>query len=442
MSDAAAKKSQADYAALQQTLKKAADENVQLKNQLADRQKQGDAQNDKLSVSEAVIKKSQADYLALQKSVNQTADENAQIKTQLTDLKKQSAEQNDKLSASEAANKKSQADYLALQKTLKQAADDAAQLKTQLADLQKKSADQSEKLAASEVTNKKSQSDYQISQAALSKSSEEVKRLTSQLTESQQAANNAAEEKSKLTAELEKTKKDLASNSIAAVTQSGGELLSDAELKTLQAKESKKTGRSYSVGYLLGQAANSKIEQVVSAGEKIDRNVIIKGFVDRMNELSSMSTNDMRESLNSLDTDIRSRQEKQKSSNEENNQKILNKAGKVKGAVKAKSGFIYLISKPGSQPKVTMDKSIRLQIVETLGDGKVIASEKDNNVISAAVTEIPAVLQEVVLKLGLQGEATIYIPPELAYGKDGIPGKIPPNSLSIMKIKILGVKDN
>ena len=363
------------------------------------------------------------------------------MKTQLGELQKQGAAQNEKLSVSQAANKKSQADYLALQKTLKQATDDKAQLSIQLADLQKQSAAQAEKLVASEAANKKSQSDYQASQTALSKSSEDVKRLTAQLSESQLAATKVTEEKNKLTAELDKTKKDLASHSIAAVTQSGGELISDAELKTLQAKESKKTGRSYSVGYLLGQAANSKIEQVVSAGEKIDRNVIVKGFVDRMNELSNMSTEDMRESLNSLDSDIRSRQEKQKTSNVENNQKILDKAGKAKGAVKAKSGFIYQITKPGSAPKVTMDKGIRLQIIETLGDGKVIASEKDNNVISASVTEIPAVLQEVVLKLGLQGEATLYIPPELAYGKDGIPGKIPPNSLSIMNIKILGIKD-
>ncbi|WP_456867775.1 hypothetical protein [Ewingella americana] len=33
------------------------------------------------------------------------------------------------------------------------------------------------------------------------------------------------------------------------------------------------------------------------------------------------------------------------------------------------------------------------------------------------------------------------MPPKLAYGEKGVAGKIPPNSLSIMTIKVLGIKE-
>jgi FKBP-type peptidyl-prolyl cis-trans isomerase len=117
------------------------------------------------------------------------------------------------------------------------------------------------------------------------------------------------------------------------------------------------------------------------------------------------------------------------------------KAVKMKNAVKAKSDFIYIIHKPGSALKVKLTDNIRIQIIEKLGDGTVIASERDSNVVAANVKDIPLTLQEVVMKLGVGGEATLYIPPNLAYGEKGIPGKIAPNSLSIMKVRVLGIKD-
>jgi len=46
----------------------------------------------------------------------------------------------------------------------------------------------------------------------------------------------------------------------------------------------------------------------------------------------------------------------------------------------------------------------------------------------------------VVKKMGLGGEAKLHIPAKQAYGEAGVPGFVPPGTVSIITIKIIGIK--
>lgn len=221
--------------------------------------------------AQSAVAKARKAYSNLQKNYAVALKENKQLKAQLDTLKKQSADENKKFN-------------------------------DQIRILNKQAA---EKLSASETAFRKSQDTNQATKSALQKSNEYNKTLKSQLKDAQTAGQKALEDKEKITQELTKTKKELMSLSLAAITKKDGGLISDEVLRIAHSKEGDKTVNSYSVGYILGQAADTKINQVISSGEQVDRQIVIKGFVDRMNRIANMSKEDMTVALDRLDKSIK-----------------------------------------------------------------------------------------------------------------------------------------
>lgn len=445
-------KTQEELANLQETLNKITAENAVIKKRLNDIKIAGIGAEKKKSIPlypfKSVTKNTHKVLASFITGMNQLylknaqliINENIKLKAQLDNERNQSLSQQEKFRTAQFSSEIKKMDLLTLQKKFEQTSTDYQQLQKQSSERKKWEAVAAQEMATLKDTIQKIKDEKSTIQTVLQKSDEMNKDLAVQLKTVQTTAQKATDGKDKLAQELEKSQQKLTAQSVAALSKTGYELISDEELKHAQAKESRTTVRSYSVGYVLGQAADSKIDQLVSTGEKMDRNVIIKGFTDRMNRIANIPTDDMKAALDSMDKSIKANQEVQSTTDEEKNKAIMRNAGKIHGAVKTTSGFIYVVNKPGGKEKVTTKSNIRLRILEKLGSGKIIAGEKDNNIFTGLVKEMPPILQEVVIQLGVTGEATLYIPPYLAYGKKGVEGKIPPNSLSIMNITVLGVK--
>ncbi|MDN5681089.1 MAG: FKBP-type peptidyl-prolyl cis-trans isomerase, partial [Ewingella sp.] len=249
-------------------------------------------------------------------------------------------------------------------------------------------------------------------------------------------------EQAALATELANVKKQLAEKS--AVNATSG-IPSSEQVKvaiTADSKAGRLAKRAYSLGYFIGLESEQELRKITAYTAPVDQNIVLKGLLDRFNHTPLLTDKEIEASLAVVDKEINENAADKGNKNRAINEQVMAKAAKMKNAVKTKSNFIYVITKPGSALKVKPTDSVRIKIIEKLGDGTIIASEKDNNVIAAAVKDIPLTLQEVIVKMGINGEATLYIPPNLAYGEKGIAGKIPPNSLSIMTIKVLGIKED
>jgi FKBP-type peptidyl-prolyl cis-trans isomerase len=59
---------------------------------------------------------------------------------------------------------------------------------------------------------------------------------------------------------------------------------------------------------------------------------------------------------------------------------------------------------------------------------------------ASRVQDLPPLFRLVVTKLGLGGEAKIVIPAKQAYGEQGVPGFVPPGTVSVITVKIIGIK--
>ncbi len=150
--------------------------------------------------------------------------------------------------------------------------------------------------------------------------------------------------------------------------------------------------------------------------------VDLKEYNGKIQELARTRREEYGEKLSSLSKDL------------------MAKAAKEKGAVKAKSGFIYIPVKEGKGNEPTLTDKVKVNYRGTFADGK----EFDSSYKRGEPTEFP--LDKVIScwKEGLQlmkpgGKARLICPPDTAYGEKGN-AVIPPNATLLFDIELLDVK--
>jgi FKBP-type peptidyl-prolyl cis-trans isomerase FkpA len=119
---------------------------------------------------------------------------------------------------------------------------------------------------------------------------------------------------------------------------------------------------------------------------------------------------------------------------------FIEKAAKEKGAIKTKSGMIFLSQREGGGSMPTATDKVSVNFRGTLIDGK----EFESSYKRGQPSEIP--LNSVIpcWSEGLQlmktgGKAKLVCPPELAYGAQG-KGFIPANATLVFEIELIEIK--
>ncbi|HIE5766228.1 TPA: sugar transporter [Proteus mirabilis] len=100
----------------------------------------------------------------------------------------------------------------------------------------------------------------------------------------------------------------------------------------------------------------------------------------------------------------------------------------------------FKILKQGKPEPSIAGKTVVFTMHEELTDGTVTLNYDKAKPLILPYRQLPLPLNTFIAKAGINGKAKIYIKPGGGYGKNGVPGQVPPESMSIVTIEILDIK--
>ena len=189
---------------------------------------------------------------------------------------------------------------------------------------------------------------------------------------------------------------------------------------------------SYALGY----------EVASQTPPEVDVNTFIKGVRDGHAKKERIYTEaELQAAYVEFQKEMQTKHLQQAKDTASSNDSFLAEDAKKPGVITTASGLQYTLTKEGTGKQPTADSQVSVHYKGQLLDGKVFDSSYDRG----QPVEFP--LNQVIpgWTEGLQlikegGKATLYIPAKLAYGEQGVPGTIPPNSTLIFDVELLQVK--
>jgi len=189
--------------------------------------------------------------------------------------------------------------------------------------------------------------------------------------------------------------------------------------------------------YALGQAMARQAGAFKLTRAELDS--VQKGFRDGV--LGAKSAVDMSVYGPKIQPLAQSRQAAAAKKSAASGRELLAKAETAQGALKTKSGLVYLSLREGKGATPTAADTISVHYRGTLPDG----TEFDSSYKRKKPTEFP--LNGVIpcwtegmqmMKVG--GKARLTCPPAIAYGERGAGGVIPPNAMLTFEVELLSIK--
>ncbi|WP_337236574.1 sugar transporter [Proteus faecis] len=125
--------------------------------------------------------------------------------------------------------------------------------------------------------------------------------------------------------------------------------------------------------------------------------------------------------------------------NAQRNKSILSEIQK-QNYVQYDDNTYFKILKQGKPVASIAGKAVVFTMHEELTDGTVTINYDKAKPLILPYRQLPLPLNTFIAKAGINGKAKIYIKPGGGYGKNGVPGQVPPESMSIVTIEVLDIK--
>ena len=210
---------------------------------------------------------------------------------------------------------------------------------------------------------------------------------------------------------------------------------------TISDKSSFEDKSSYAVGASVGTyIAQIESDQQDVLG-KFNHDLVVKGFLDALEDKVALDDKVMQETLLALDTKLREGiEQKQKAVAEKTLKEgndFLAQNAKKEGVKTTGSGLQYKVLAEGKGKTPAISDTVMVRYKGTTIDGEVFDEQKEPIALPLA-NIIPGWTEGLqLMKEG--GKMMLYIPSDLAYGEMGAGDKIKPNSALVFEIELVEV---
>ncbi len=193
---------------------------------------------------------------------------------------------------------------------------------------------------------------------------------------------------------------------------------------------------SYAIGVSTAEMILENLKSV-PGGMRIDKELVIKGLVERMNGEKKISATQANRDITEY---FQAVQKAQNDSTRVQGERFLKENAKRKGVITTKSGLQYKILREGKGIRPTVEDTVQVHYRGMLLSGEVFDSSYDRKKPTKfnPLQVIPGWTEGLCL-LRKGSKAVFYIPANLAYGERGVGSKIPPFSVLKFEVELLDV---
>lgn len=201
---------------------------------------------------------------------------------------------------------------------------------------------------------------------------------------------------------------------------------------------------AYALGASLGRYMDNSLKQQEKLGITLDKQQLLAGVQDAFAGKSKLSDQEIEQTLQAFETRVKGAAEakmaKDAKENATKGSAFAAKFAKESGVKKTESGLLYKVEKEGSGSAPKDSDTVVVNYKGSLIDG----TEFDNSYtrgepLSFRLDGVIPGWTEGLKHVKKGGKIKLVIPPQLAYGTNGVPG-IPANSTLVFEVELLDIK--
>ncbi|MXJ82882.1 FKBP-type peptidyl-prolyl cis-trans isomerase N-terminal domain-containing protein [Klebsiella michiganensis] len=214
--------------------------------------------------------------------------------------------------------------------------------------------------------------------------------------------------------------------------------LADAEAKKPLAIDFAKEPlrQAYAIGVSMGEEVLQLLSTRASQGVKTSKDTVLQGIMDSFSGDIALDEKARNKALFDVSKKVFQNLKKLEQQTLSEGKKYQQNFAKEKGVV-LKDGIYSRIDYAG-KGKILDSDIVTVTIKEALTDGTVINDmEAEGKVWSQPLKSYPPIFLGPLKRLGNHGAITVVIPPNLAYGSEGKPPKIPPGATMVYTVRIV-----
>lgn len=203
--------------------------------------------------------------------------------------------------------------------------------------------------------------------------------------------------------------------------------------------------QAYGLGAYIGMNMQRNLVEQEKLGVVLEKELIINGFVDSINEKSSIEKEEIQALLMSLEETMKTKQQEAAVLASEaslaEGQKFLDENAKKEGVIITESGIQYVVLTEAEGDKPVATDTVTVHYKGTFLNGETFDSSYDRG--EPAVFPLNRVIKgwtEGVQLMSVGSKFKFTIPSDLAYGPNGNPPRIPGNSVLEFEIELLEIQ--